>query len=97
MKRTKEITEDQKKYRDSILQKKRTYRKRATEIYLPEPMTRERYMNNCLYWIRLYYERKGDKESAKKAVFYLRQYCDEIIRELNSDPNPERSVATSAK
>lgn len=77
------ITKEQQEFRNTILKKKMGRKRKITEIIRPEPITRETYMANCVFWIKEYYEKRTDKEMAMKVAFYLKQYCEEIIRELS--------------
>lgn len=82
----KTITKEQQQYRDSIVPPKRkVYKKRIVSVIIPEPTTRETYMGNCLFWIKEFFDgRYADRARTKRCALSLKEYCEEIIRELNS-------------
>ena len=73
-------TKEQQEYYDSFLPKK--YKKKEKELM--KIMSRTEYMNNCIFWLNEYYQKRCTKERVVLAARHLKIYCEEIIQELKS-------------
>lgn len=82
-------TKEQDEYRYAILRRKPPVKKerQKKQFVAPPSTTREQYMKNCIYWINEYLENGGDIHRALKASISLKQHCEQIISELNKQPN----------
>ena len=72
------ITKAQQDFRDSILKKGK---KEKSPISPPKAITRNEYMNNCMFWINEYEAGRTTKERFLKAIGILRDHCNQIIQE----------------
>lgn len=80
------ITDEQRRFREMILKKKPRKRK----AYVPIParvISRNEYMNNCMFWINEYEAGRTDKEEYLSATRSLYNYCVAIINENNPKPH----------
>ena len=73
------LTNDQIEFRQKILNKKIKVKKERPLPTPPKEPTRIDYMNNCVFWVNEYAAGRTDEARFKKAVYYLREYCNEIL------------------
>lgn len=87
-KKSKPLTKEQSEYRAKILGKKYKPRAQVLTPLITKKYTRHDYMNNCMFWINEFAAGRTDKKDFVKSVTYLRDYCNEIIKE-NTPITPE--------
>ena len=85
-KRKRVLTKEQIEFRSKILGKKAEPIKERTKKWKPlpqppKPVTRNQYMNNCMFWINKFEAGREGKEQLMKAVTCLRNHCNQIIQE----------------
>lgn len=82
--RNKTLTDEQAAVWAAIIgvkkKKQREPKKQLTFADLP-PTPVEKYMDNCLWWIKEYKEGRATQERAKKAARALIEHCNTIIKE----------------
>lgn len=80
MKRTLDLTDEQKKYRSSLLIKVRKNKVKP----INEIIHHTTYINNCIYWINEFYKGEATKEKALSSITALKEHLDKISKEIRS-------------
>lgn len=102
------LTPEQIEFRKSIIRKRKQKTSSiitAAVIKKPAPtiaivnapviqkkITRNEYMNNCMFWINECNAGRENRKRLLKSVRHLRDYCNEIIKE-NTPAEPKKEVA----